>query len=60
MAAFVTPGVQNGIGLSKSARLCTIFSTSKDHFANDTRTTCGCALDARYSMAHELMMRGPR
>ena len=34
-------GVQHGIGLSKSARLCTIFSTSKDHFAADTKTTCG-------------------
>jgi hypothetical protein len=33
--------LQNGIGLSKSARLCTIFSTSKDHFASDAKTTCG-------------------
>ena len=35
---------QHGIGLSKSARLCTIFSTSKDHFQSDAKTTCGCVL----------------
>ncbi|EKX38584.1 hypothetical protein GUITHDRAFT_77129 [Guillardia theta CCMP2712] len=35
---------QHGIGLSRSTRLCTIFSTSKDHFAPEVKTTCGCVL----------------
>ncbi|KAJ1464371.1 Metallo-dependent phosphatase-like protein [Baffinella frigidus] len=38
---------QHGIGLSKSTRLCTIFSTSKDHFAPEVKTTCGCVLVSR-------------
>lgn len=35
---------QSGVGVSKSARLTTIFSTSKDHFAGDITATCGCVL----------------
>ena len=38
---------QHGIGLSRSGRLCTVFSTSKDHFAGDVKTTCGCVLVSR-------------
>ena len=48
--AFVLRGheaQQNGIGLSRSGRLCTVFSTSKDHFAGDVKTTCGCVLISR-------------
>jgi diadenosine tetraphosphatase ApaH/serine/threonine PP2A family protein phosphatase len=41
---------QNGIGLSRSGRLCTVFSTSKDHFAGDVKTTCGCVLVTRESI----------
>mmetsp|Transcript_53897 Transcript_53897/g.131759 ORF Transcript_53897/g.131759 Transcript_53897/m.131759 type:complete len:651 (+) Transcript_53897:121-2073(+) len=35
---------QSGVGVSKSARLTTIFSTSRDHFAQDITATCGCVL----------------
>ena len=35
---------QSGVGVSKSARLTTIFSTSKDHFAGEIVATCGCVL----------------
>ena len=35
---------QSGVGVSKSARLTTIFSTSKDHFAGEITATCGCVL----------------
>ncbi|EKX54380.1 hypothetical protein GUITHDRAFT_42844, partial [Guillardia theta CCMP2712] len=35
---------QSGVGVSKSARLTTIFSTSKDHFSADVTATCGCVL----------------
>ena len=33
-----------GVSVSKSARLTTIFSTSKDHFKGDNTATCGCVL----------------
>jgi len=32
------------VGVSKNARLTTIFSTSKDHFKGDLSATCGCVL----------------
>jgi len=35
---------QSGIGVSKNSLLTTIFSTSKDHFAGDITSTCGCVL----------------
>eukprot|EP00961_Rhodomonas_salina_P173626 2341618-Rhodomonas_salina.1 len=35
---------QSGVGVSKGARLTTIFSTSKDHFSGDVASTCGCVL----------------
>jgi hypothetical protein len=35
---------KSGVGVSKSARLTTIFSTSKDHFTSDISATCGCVL----------------
>lgn len=35
---------KSGVGVSKSARLTTIFSTSKDHFTSDIHATCGCVL----------------
>ena len=35
---------QSGVGVSKGARLTTIFSTSKDHFGADIVSTCGCVL----------------
>ena len=35
---------KSGVGVSKSARLTTIFSTSKDHFTSDITATCGCVL----------------
>jgi diadenosine tetraphosphatase ApaH/serine/threonine PP2A family protein phosphatase len=38
---------QRGIGLSRSGRLCTVFSTSQDHFSPDVKTTCGCVLISR-------------
>ena len=38
---------KSGVGVSKSARLTTIFSTSKDHFTSDINATCGCVLVER-------------
>jgi hypothetical protein len=38
---------KSGVGVSKSARLTTIFSTSKDHFTSDITATCGCVLVER-------------
>eukprot|EP00283_Hemiselmis_rufescens_P013314 CAMPEP_0173443836 /NCGR_PEP_ID=MMETSP1357-20121228/30896_1 /TAXON_ID=77926 /ORGANISM="Hemiselmis rufescens, Strain PCC563" /LENGTH=114 /DNA_ID=CAMNT_0014409813 /DNA_START=8 /DNA_END=348 /DNA_ORIENTATION=+ len=35
---------KSGVGVSKSARLTTIFSTSRDHFPADVPATCGCVL----------------
>jgi diadenosine tetraphosphatase ApaH/serine/threonine PP2A family protein phosphatase len=35
---------KSGVGVSKSARLTTIFSTSRDHFTSDIHATCGCVL----------------
>jgi diadenosine tetraphosphatase ApaH/serine/threonine PP2A family protein phosphatase len=51
---------QNGIGLSRSGRLCTVFSTSKDHFAGDVKTTCGCVLVTRDSILPIVRGEGKR
>ena len=51
---------QNGIGLSRSGRLCTVFSTSKDHFAGDVKTTCGCVLVTRESILPIVRGEGKR
>jgi len=38
-------------GVSKNARLTTIFSTSKDHFKGDNSATCGCVLVSFLSLS---------
>jgi hypothetical protein len=49
---------QSGVGVSKSARLTTIFSTSKDHFAGEITATCGCVL-VDHSTIHPIVRALP-
>ena len=49
---------QSGVGVSKSARLTTIFSTSQDHFAGNIVATCGCVL-VDHSTIHPIVRALP-